>query len=164
MVIPESVTSVGYGAFVRVGKVEVSSGNPGYCSIDGNLYSKDRKTLIHYDTTNKASSFKIPESVTSIGDHAFYRCRSLTSMVIPDSVTSIGKGAFSSCWSLASVEIPKSLTSIGASAFSFCRRLASLRYNGTKEQWKKIQLDEDWKKDSGIRSVECTDGDIKFLF
>ena len=32
--------------------------------------------------------------VTSIGDTAFYRCSSLTSITIPDSVTSIGRSAF----------------------------------------------------------------------
>ena len=32
----------------------------------------------------------IPDSVTSIGDWAFFCCSSLTSVTIPDSVTSIG--------------------------------------------------------------------------
>ena len=45
----------------------------------------------------------IPDSVTSIGNSAFCRCSSLTSIVIPDSVTSIGYSAFSSCSSLASI-------------------------------------------------------------
>ena len=44
----------------------------------------------------------IPDSVTSIGDYAFYDCTSLTSVTIPDSVTSIGWGAFSCCKSLIS--------------------------------------------------------------
>jgi hypothetical protein len=39
----------------------------------------------------------IPDSVTSIGDVAFYGCTGLTSITIPDSVTSIGNGAFSGC-------------------------------------------------------------------
>ena len=36
----------------------------------------------------------IPDSVTSIGDSAFWGCSSLTSVTIPDSVTSIGDWAF----------------------------------------------------------------------
>ena len=42
----------------------------------------------------------IPDSVTSIGNYAFYGWSSATSLVIPDSVTSIGTNAFdgwSSC-------------------------------------------------------------------
>ena len=42
----------------------------------------------------------IPDGVTSIGDSAFYNCRSLTSVTIPDSVTSIGYSAFYDCSSL----------------------------------------------------------------
>lgn len=43
-------------------------------------------------------------SVTSIGDNAFYNCRSLTSINIPNSVTSIGYGAFAGCSSLTKAE------------------------------------------------------------
>ncbi|MDY6438342.1 MAG: leucine-rich repeat domain-containing protein [Prevotella sp.] len=64
-------------------------------------------------------------SVTSIGDHAFYGGRSLTSVYIPNSVKSIGDAAFSGC-SLTSVYIPNSVTSIGDAAFSHCRGLTSV--------------------------------------
>ncbi len=45
----------------------------------------------------------IGDSVTSIGDWAFYNCAGLTSVTIPDSVTSIEYGAFSDCTGLTSV-------------------------------------------------------------
>ena len=43
------------------------------------------------------TSIQIPDSVTKIGDKAFYDCDSVTSFTIPNSITSVGKGAFSNC-------------------------------------------------------------------
>ncbi len=72
------------------------------------------------------TSVTIPDSVTSIGDSAFYDCDSLTSVTIPDSVISIGSSAFSCYTSLTSVTIPDSVTSIGNSAFYDCSGLTSV--------------------------------------
>ena len=69
----------------------------------------------------------ITYSVTSIGNHAFYDCRSqLTSVTIGNSVTSIGENAFAWCSRLTSVTIPNSVTSIGHGAFYNCYRLTSV--------------------------------------
>ena len=73
------------------------------------------------------TSITIPNSVTSIGDGAFDHCRALTSITIPDSVTSIGNNAFNGCTSLTSITIPDSVTTIGNSAFSYCENLREFK-------------------------------------
>ena len=48
--------------------------------------------------------------------------------MIPDSVTSIGQWAFFYCEKLESVSIGKGVESIGNEAFSYCYRLASVTF------------------------------------
>ena len=74
------------------------------------------------------TSVVIPDSITSIGDYAFYSCSNLTGITIPDSVTTIGACAFANCTSLTSVTIYDSVTSIGIYAFYECFELIEV-YN-----------------------------------
>ena len=128
--IPDSVTSIGESAFSccnSLTSIKVDKNNQYYKSIDGNLYSKDGKKLIHYAIGKTATSFVIPSGVTRIGDDAFSHCKSLTSITIPGSVTSIGFWAFCACRSLTSITIPGSVTGIGSYAFYYCDSLRSIK-------------------------------------
>ena len=128
--IPDSVTSIDQLAFYGCSNLtgfQVDPQNRNYCSIDGVIFDKSKKTLVLYPSGNPASDYVIPSSVTSIGEKAFYHCsRNLANITIPNSVTSIGDSAFSGCSSLTSVIIPDSVTSIGDDAFSSCRSLTSV--------------------------------------
>ena len=116
----------------KLKSINVSSSNKYFSSIDGVLFSKDKKTLIAYPE-GKGSSYNIPNGVTSIGDDAFSYQDGLSSVTIPNSITSIGSGAFYNCKGLTSVTIPGSVTSIDSSAFSGCNGLTSLTIsNGVK--------------------------------
>ena len=69
---------------------------------------------------NSLTSINIPDSVTTIGNHAFYNCKSLTSIIIPDGVTTIEDYAFAFCTSLSSITIPSSVVTIGDNPFIGC--------------------------------------------
>jgi hypothetical protein len=88
-------------------------------------FSDGNKQLILCPKTI-VGSYIIPNSITSIGDFAFFDCSSLTSIVIPDGVTGIGEYAFFDCSSLTSIVIGNSVTSIGDGAFSNCSSLTSM--------------------------------------
>ncbi|MDR0834325.1 MAG: leucine-rich repeat domain-containing protein [Candidatus Symbiothrix sp.] len=103
----------------------VSEENTKYSTIDGVLYNKDKTTLVAYPYA-KATTYIIPESVTSIQGYAFYQCTGLTSVTIGNSVTSIGSWTFSGCTSLTSVTIGNNVTSIGQDAFYKCIGLTSV--------------------------------------
>ena len=124
--IPDSVTSIGNYAFSGcsgLASLFVNDGNPVYNSRNGcNAIIETGTGVLVAGCRNTI----IPDSVTSIGDSAFFRCSGLTSITIPDSVTSIGDSAFSGCSELTSITIPDSVTSIGDSAFDYCSGLTSI--------------------------------------
>ena len=98
--IPDSVTSIGNGAFAWCSSLQEFKGK--YASEDGRCLIVDG-VFNSFANGCGATEYTIPDSVTTIGDDAFYCCSSLTSITIPDSVTTIGESAFWGCGSLTSV-------------------------------------------------------------
>ena len=94
VVMGNSVESIGTGAFggcCGLTSIVVATNNPVYDSRE------DCNAIVETATNTLIAGCKetfIPNSVTSIGDFAFYGCSGLTSIEIPNSVTSIGRGAF----------------------------------------------------------------------
>jgi hypothetical protein len=89
------------------------------------LFSKRQATLIRCPGAQPVR-YTIPDSVTHIGNGAFYKCAGLTNVTIPASVSSIGDRAFYGCTGLTIVTIPNSVTSIGWYAFSGCTGLRTV--------------------------------------
>jgi len=119
--IPDSVTRIGSYAFrdcASLTGIWVAEGNSHYSSdVSGVLFNKDKTTLVQ--CPGAFAAYTIPNSVTIIGDSAFFYCTSLTSVTIPDSVTIIEGGAFSDCDNLTDVY-----------------------YTGTEIAWNKIKISD----------------------
>ena len=119
--IPNSVTSIGSSAFYNCSSLTSVTVNTS--AIVSKVYSSSSLRDIF---GNQVTEYIIGDGVTSIGEHAFNDCSSLTSVTIPNSVNSIGSGAFRYCSSLTSVTIPNGVTSIGDYAFNDCSSLTSI--------------------------------------
>ena len=107
--IPNSVTSIGDGAFGGcIGLTSLTIPNS-VISIGDYAFS----------ACTGLPSVTIPNSVTSIGDWAFSDCTGLTSVTIPNSVTEIGEGAFYYCLGLTRIDAypDPEQASTGADAF-----------------------------------------------
>ena len=79
-----------------------------------------------FSKCDSLTSIVIPDSVTSIGGLAFSNCTNLSKVTLSKSLKCIGQQAFRNCDSLTSITIPDTVTSIGHYAFSGCAGLTSM--------------------------------------
>jgi len=124
----ESIDNAAFGGCHGLQSIDVMDDNTAYCSVDGVVMSKDRRTLVACPA-GKSGSYSIPEGVTYIGAGAFDNCGSLERIDIPASVTHIGWYAFNSCVNLTSVIIPEGVERMDGYAFSNCSSLTSIVWN-----------------------------------
>lgn len=160
--IPATVTSIGDFAFrccKFLATVTFAEGSQ-LKSIGGSAF---------YGTEQAHPRFKeikIPDSVETIGNGAFYECRDLERIALPSALQTLSSVTFYNCTALSEVTFPASLKTIESSAFSGCRNLSKVKlpaslkaiqssvfhlcinlktvsYDGSLEQWSRITADND---------------------
>lgn len=82
----------------------------------------------------------LTEGITKIPYRCFYDASALKSIYIPKGVVVIEENAFTSCNSLSTVLLPSTLTSIEDSAFEHVDRLSTVLYEGSREEFDKIDI------------------------
>ena len=117
--IHKDVTYVGETAFrdCNITEYVVDSANTIYCAVDGILFNKSKTNIASYPKANTSSLYSIPDTVTSIGEYAFYGATRLTTL-----------------------EIPKSVKYIRTSAFTNCTNLKTIFYKGSEADYNKISI------------------------
>ena len=123
--LPAMLTTLGEYAFTRCPKLtQITSRSAAFPAENGVIYNADRTALLY---APGAVSMTVPSTVTRIGDHAFYYGEQLQSVTLPVGLQSIGKDAFAGCTDLQTVKVQgTALTEIQREAFAGCRELKSL--------------------------------------
>ena len=132
--------------------------------LDGEITGKDLAQLkkyltgdisldiIAYGTCGDDITWTLSDSytltVTGTGDMSNYSSsepwcynEQIRNVVIEEGVESIGNYAFNTCSALRSITLPESLTQIDAYAFFGCARLNDIYYNGSKLDWRNVNVE-----------------------
>ena len=164
VVIPEGVTTIGFGAFMDcpnittysipstvsdlglswcsnntgLQSITVSASNATYSSISGVLYNKMGTVLLKYPIAKSGTSFSVPSGVTTIGDSAFSIATNLTSITLNNGLLSIGSSAFGNCNNLSSITIPSSVTNIYEQPFIWDVNLTTITVDSSNANYKSL--------------------------
>lgn len=159
--IPARVRSIGDSAFNRCNALTTVTFAEG-------SQLKSIGVSAFYGTEHAYPRFKeikIPDSVETIGNEAFYDCQNLERIALPSALQTLSNGTFSGCTALSEVTFPASLKIIERSAFSGCRNLSEVKlpasltaiqssvfhrcsnlktvsYDGSLARWSQINVDK----------------------
>ncbi len=157
--IGDNVETIYFDAFhlcPLIQEFEVSSNNKYLMSDNGNIYSKDGKTLFFVNKSITNTNFKVLDSVEriekyafynnpvetivfsnslkSIGEYAFYGCEALQDFVLPESLEIIEQYSFYGCKQIKNLVIPNSVTTVGQNSFYGCTSLMSVVLSNKMEE------------------------------
>ena len=134
IVIPENVSLMGKGAFSTCSNLHNVVWNAKNCTpydwfehrLDGTTY-----VIAPFNVGTAINSFTFGSTVESIPAALCFRLQ-IQSITLPESVTSIGNYAFYDCSGLTSIAIPESVTSIGERTFMTGKLISIVVESGNK--------------------------------
>lgn len=136
--IPASVNYIStdnpFASCVALEEIDVDPENKNYCSVDGILYTKDMKKLVHYPAAKSGDSFEVPDGIEEIGIAGISE-NGLKSISLPDSLSKIGRHSFSFDERLESIDMSgTSIEKVEVMAFVNCNVLTEVKFSpDTKE-------------------------------
>ena len=110
--IPASLEKIGDASNFTplISNVTVDNGNQTFSSENGILYNKNTKGLIM--CYSKDSDITIQEGILSLGEKSFSQAYKAVNITLPDSLRTIGRHAFTNCTKIQSLKIGKGVSSI----------------------------------------------------
>ena len=129
-----------------------------YTAQNGMLLSADGKTLLYYPAGKTDTTVVLPDSVTSIGDKAFYKNTKITTFAVPARLQNIGESAFEGCtgittltfeggegdadlriedrafygcWKIEALTLTENVRYLGESAFGDTRHITEVTVNSS---------------------------------
>lgn len=99
---------------------------------------------------------------TEIPEYAYLRNNTITEARIPEGIVKIDLGAFHECKKLQKVYLPSSLLDLTIRPFSKCSSLDEVHYNGTSDEWQKIDWSLNPFMDTQVTHIICTDKVIEW--
>ena len=122
LILPKSTTTIGDGAFGKLGRLDsisIPTGNDKNYIFDGQtLMTKDSKEIIAVMPNNKGD-FNVAKGITKIHNYGFSGCSKLTKIVLPNTITTIGDEVFSGNNSLGIIRLySKEVPVLGHNAFT----------------------------------------------
>ena len=138
VIIEEGITSVAASAFHSFKSIRTVNLPASITRIGNNAF---------YNSS--ISNINFPSKLHTIGESAFAYCTNLTNLNFNRGLVEIGKAAFNECKGLTSVVLTDTIIEVGGSAFYGCTGIHTSYYDGTKEQYDKInfRLDNFWIKE-----------------
>ena len=131
-----------YNGLTSYEKVVVSENNQNFITIDGILFSHNKKRLILYPPNKKATAYTVPASVNTISSCSFSYNEYLEKIDFQNGVESINDYALAWCKNLLQVTLPQSIKSIGHKAFLGVDKLLTVQYGGCISDWQNIYISD----------------------